>query len=681
MDIDVYEARAAGGGTRRAVRALGCLALAFAIELLALGGTANAEASRCPPYPCYHTAQGVLDWKPSMVRPYDVAGVPLARTAGSSRPGMLIGVDDGPWAYWDQGDLNAQGSDARGNIYKLVEWPYVDRLYYYSHNLLSVPPTVWTNAAHRQGVKVLATLTGDCDNLACEDEMDLLFAQHPHETVDQLRRIAAAYGFDGWMIDIEEGSSLTPNLLAAMSDLSKRRLPNGARVEVLFYNAYETSIDSRIYSALKAAGHWQSDYSPQGAGAVTDPRRSYAFLKRHGATDRAEDAYWSTYVYNYQTDAGHCNGRSSADFLWNGNDCLDRATLFANQGSAVPPRKPPGRYQAPSLYAPAWTLFGGLNDTTAKLPRRRKFERTDAALWRGPGFVDHHGRCVPANRSANAVSSMVRVRPTIARVPFVTRFDSGEGSSFSVQGTVVRENSWNLLSAQDPLPVAWCGDGNTLDAALDYGTAFDGGSSLRVSGKARNGSRRVYLYKADIALPANTGFLLRYAADSRVRPHVVISVSGIHGPVDLRTRPTGRHRGWLRARARLPGRLEHATLTRVGVGFKRGGARPARVDANIGELRVVDRGRLARPEEIRPTRRGGELSWKAAPGPMLYYEVWARDPRRRCLQFLGRTQIERYDLAKPLFRSAPAAGGFEVEPVSAAGGSARLSDPRCRLGS
>jgi hypothetical protein len=189
----------------------------------------------------------------------------------------------------------------------------------------------------------------------------------------------------------------------------------------------------------------------------------------------------------------------------------------------------------------------------------------------------------------------------------------------------------------------------------------------------------VYLYKADIALPANTGFLLRYAADSRVRPHVVISVDGVHAPVDLRTRPTGRHRGWVRARASLPHRLEHATLTRVGVGFRRGGARPATVDVNLGELRVVDRGKLTDPEEIQPNRRGGDLSWKAAPGPTLYYNVWARDSRRRCLQFLGRTQIKRYDLAKPLFGAAPAARRFEVEPVSAEGRSARLSDPRCRL--
>lgn len=681
MDVGAQEAPAVSRGGRLAARGLACLAVALGFQLLAFAGTAGAEASRCAPYPCYHTAQGVLGWTPSKVSPYDVAGVPLAKKAGTSEPGMLVGLDNGPWSYWDRSDLNAQGSDARGNVYSLSQWPYVDRLYYYSHNLLSVPPTVWTNAAHRQGVKVLASLTGDCDDLACETQFDHLFAQHPGETVDQLQRIAAAYGFDGWMIDIEEDESLTPNLLAAMSELSKRRLPGGARLDVAFYNAHQTKIDSRIYGALKAAGHWQADYSPFGEGAVDDPRQSYEFLAGHGDAGLAADSYWSTYVYNYETGDSDCDGgHTSAEFLWNGQKCLTLGPLFANQGSALAPRDPPGRYLAPSLYAPAWTMFGGLRDTTDKLPNRARFEKTDSALWRGPGFVDRGGRCAPADTSANAVSSMVKVRPAIAGVPFVTRFDSGEGSSFSAQGAVVHEGGWNLLSNQDALPVAWCGEGDTLDAELDYGAAFDGGSSLHVSGRARDGSRRVYLFKARAELPAHTGFLLRYAAGGGVPPHVVASLAGVDRPVDVRIHRVTSHNGWVLARARLPARLAPATLSRVGVAFGDDGDRAKHVNATIGELRIVDRDTLTRPAAIDPARRGDDLSWDGGTGSILYYNVWARARTRPCLRLIGRTQIERYDLAQPLFGPAPPGGGYEVQPVNASGGAAKLSGPRCRPG-
>jgi endo-beta-N-acetylglucosaminidase D len=653
------------------------LAMALGIQLVAFAGTAPAEVSRCAPYPCYHTARGVLQWKPSLVRPYDVAGVPLADRAPTSQPGMLVGLDNGAWSYWDQADLNAQGSHARGNVYNFAQWPYVDRLYYYSHNLLSVPPTQWTNAAHRQGVKVLATLTGDCDDLECENQFDRLFARSPDETVDQLQRIAAAYGFDGWMIDIEEDSSFKPNLLAAMSDLSKRRLPGGARVDVAFYNAGQTTLDSRMYQALRAAGLWQSDYTP-GDGAVDDPKQSYDFLAARGQAALADDTYWSSYVYSYETGSSQCGGNTSADFLWNGNKCLDRSTLFKNQGSALAPRDPPGRYQAPSLYATAWTLFGGLKDTTDKLPNRGKFRQTDAVLWQGPGYVDRGGRCVPADRSSNAVSSMVSPRPAIAQVPFVTRFDSGEGSSFSAQGKVVRDAGWNLLSAQDPLPVAWCGDGGTLDAELDYKTAYDGGSSLRVSGRARDGSRRVYLYGAHARLPANPGFRLRYEAGHGAAPHVVLTLRGRGRPVDIATHRSTRHGKWVLARGTLPKRLAPAVLTRVGVGFGHHGRHARKVNANIGELRIVDRARLGRPAQITPTRNGQNLSWAPAPGAILYYDVWRREPTRSCLSFIGRTQITRYDLANPLFGPAPASGRYEVQPVSTTGAGAKLSGPRCR---
>jgi hypothetical protein len=273
---------------------------------------------------------------------------------------------------------------------------------------------------------------------------------------------------------------------------------------------------------------------------------------------------------------------------------------------------------------------------------------------------------------------MVKVRPAIAGVPFVTRFNSGEGSTFSAQGAEVRDNSWNLLSAQDALPVAWCGQGDSLDAELDYGTAFDGGSSLRVSGRVRDGARRVYLYKARAELPDHTGFLLRYEAGGGVRPNVVVSLDGVDGPVDLQPHRITRHNGWALARARLPGRLAPATMTRVGVGFGDHGERAATLDAHIGELRVVDRDTLSRPAMVDPTRSGDDLSWARPPGSTLYYNVWAAHPSRPCLLFVGRTQLERYDLASPLFGPAPAGGGYEVQPVNASGGAAKLSAPRCR---
>ena len=44
--------------------------------------------------------------------------------------------------------------------YVFYHWQYIDIFNYFSHNMVTIPPAVWTNAAHRHGVLVLGeTLT------------------------------------------------------------------------------------------------------------------------------------------------------------------------------------------------------------------------------------------------------------------------------------------------------------------------------------------------------------------------------------------------------------------------------------------------------------------------------------------------------------------------------------------
>lgn len=41
-----------------------------------------------------------------------------------------------------------------GTIYRIWDWSSVDIFVYFSHNLVTIPPVCWTNAAHKNGVKV-----------------------------------------------------------------------------------------------------------------------------------------------------------------------------------------------------------------------------------------------------------------------------------------------------------------------------------------------------------------------------------------------------------------------------------------------------------------------------------------------------------------------------------------------
>lgn len=47
-----------------------------------------------------------------------------------------------------------QGTSAE-NPYAFYHWQYIDIFNYFAHNLVTIPPAVWTNAAHKNGVIVI----------------------------------------------------------------------------------------------------------------------------------------------------------------------------------------------------------------------------------------------------------------------------------------------------------------------------------------------------------------------------------------------------------------------------------------------------------------------------------------------------------------------------------------------
>jgi hypothetical protein len=637
------------------------------------------HASSCPPYPCYATAAALLAWAPASVRRFDVANVPLANRVQRPVPRMLVGFDNGPWSFWPDFDLNAQGSASTGNVYNFSYWQYVDLFYYYLHELVSVPPTVWVDAAHRNGVAALGTLTSDCDG--CGHEMDTLFQRHRSRAVQKLRRLAAAYGFDGWLIDIENGARLSRELITAMGQLARQTLPTGRRVQVSWYRAGTEQLDEHAYRALQAAGSWQSDYDHKGDSP--HPRATYDLLAHQTppGVHRRYDAYWASDVFRppYDQPADVCGGQSGSNYLFNGRECNDVAVLFANQRSARAPTDPPAFFQSLALFAPDWTMYAGLNQTTDPRSPRDVFQAVDQQLWAGTGgYRLSEGRCELAQPGQNSVSALIRPRSVLTQVPFVTRFDTGEGSDFFVEGRAAGAGSWNLLSAQDPAPTEACGEGDTLGASIDYDDdAYDGGSSLRITGTATADSRRLYVYEASAPLPQRAAFTLRYrqlpaGGDAGPEPHVVVWVDG-KGPIDLepsRTSTPGER--WTSIQAQLPADVGPGTLTRIGVGFDVNRRRP--VDTLIGELGVVDLDAYQPPAQIRPHASAGKLTWHdPSASTTQYYNVWT--VRRSCLAFVGRTMLRLYDLHHPLFRAD--GGRFVVQPVNTSGLASHLSPPPC----
>ena len=237
-----------------------------------------------------------------------------------------------------------------------------------------------------------------------------------------------------------------------------------------------------------------------------------------------------------------------------------------------------------------------------------------------------------------------------------------------VQGRPAGRN-WNLLSAQDALPSEICGEGAEPRAEIAYDTAYDGGSSLRVTGTTAANARRIYLYEASVNLPAKSAaIVLRYLTGGQGTPEATFWING-NGPVD---RPPTEKRiegAWTYTLTDLP---RSGELTRLGISFPSS----TTVDTRIGEIGVVDLGSYTPPFPIRPTEEPGRLSWDEAPATK-YYNVWAVPQRASCSTFVGRTLLPLYDLDRPLFAIPGPSPQFLIQPVNESGLAAQVSPSPC----
>jgi mannosyl-glycoprotein endo-beta-N-acetylglucosaminidase len=634
-------------------------------------GASVPAPNACGSYQCFYRADDFLRSVPSP-KPAQVATVPLhgrAVSAAPNAPEMLVGLDNGPWVFWPVSDGFAQGRSGvidgvpAGNVFNFSHWQYVDELYYYVHQTVAIPPTQWVNAAHRNGVAVLGTVTPDCN--VCGPEAAKLFTPGTYkQTVRKLHDYAVAYGFDGWLIDIE-ATDLVPSrtLLQAVTDLTRATLLDGRNLRVVLYHGNEFSLGP-LLPYFEAGAQWQSDYD----SATIWPPKTYRTLVERDLQAQKQRAFWASYVYAYQGKcaAGEQTTRSQ---IWNGNrtsgttpQCLDTAALFANQRAIVPPRPQPGAprfYTSASLFAPIWPFVGNLPDKAAPASRDL-VHAADDALWVGSG-VQYSGSPCRRSGTDNAVSALITPRSVVGDLPFVTSFNAGEGDTYAIQGTEIRAAPWNNLSVQDVLPTWFCVVRGGLNVAIGYaagrsGDAYNGGSALRLSGSAGE----VELYQARIAVGVRARPMLAFVTktDRGASPYVRISYSD--GTSELVPATTS-GRSWRQTVSPLEGRGR--TITAISVGVR---GSQDRVDALLGQIRLYDGTADAVPAPIPVSSTAPVITWSvAAKPPAVSWNVYRSTPD--CLRFLGPAVTNSYDVTQAMFGPGSGANRYVIQPVSAAG--------------
>ena len=594
----------------------------------------------------FDTAKEILQWDPRSADPLTVSNVPLSRRVGAQDVRMLVGFDNGPWTYWPEFDASPQGGH-RGNVYNFQYWQYVDAIYYYVHRLAAVPPVMWIDAAHRNGVKVYAAVTCDCDG--CPDQFNELL-QQPQAAAQQLYLIAKTYGFDGWMFDVEDGGSADQNLVEALQSLKAKS------VGASYYHAFEFDVNDGNYSLFQAGTFLQSDYT-ESAGY---PQQTYEFLKKNGAESERFRAYWAVYVYSYRC------GPEVPNALYNGYDYLDVERCFKQLGQARQPDRPAQYYQSLGIYAPDWTMYGGHDFTSDALPARETFHETDRKFWVGDNpSVTSDGLLQTAQP---AVSNYIRPRSSIVALPFVTRFNTGEGSFFSISGQRLASAEWCHLGCQDRLPT-WCcsagGAPGTVQANISYEDAYDGGSALTFRGTLPAKQQvefPLFLTQAELRQTAQVLMVYKLAQNS-LPPYLTLTfsdgksytISGQKGD------------GWVRATGQ-PATTK--LMAQISLGFSNLGGTDAPVDVALGEVAVRASSSFPPPGLITPVQSGDMLTWAApANDGIWYYNVFCR--RGRSVALVGRVFLPAYDLSAALFPQ-PSGGTYIVQPITISGEASML---------
>ena len=87
--------------------------------------------------------------------------------------------------------------------YHFYHWHLIDAFIYFSHNLVTIPPPSWTNAAHQHGVLSLGTFITEWQDGAKMCAQIFSSSMAVNLAVDRLVMLAEYYQLDGWLINIE----------------------------------------------------------------------------------------------------------------------------------------------------------------------------------------------------------------------------------------------------------------------------------------------------------------------------------------------------------------------------------------------------------------------------------------------------------------------------------------------
>ncbi|QDU54154.1 endo-beta-N-acetylglucosaminidase [Aeoliella mucimassa] len=464
----------------------------------------------------------------------------------------------------------SQGSDT-SRYYAFNNWQYLDAMVFWGGsagegNILA-PNGPVIDAAHRNGVPVYGTIFlppnvygGDIDRLS-----DLVSESRGgrYPLADKLIEIAEKNRFDGWFFNQETSG--------ADSGLAQQT------IDFLQYIQDNSDLEMIWYDSMLENGNisWQGELNSFNNG----------FFEGSSTNDRASDSMfldfrWNANKLNNSASYAEALGRDKYE-IYAGVDVegsgwdqsrVSMSDLFPNGGD---------HRASLGLYRPEWTL----NSTSTV----EQFYERDNQFWVGANADPRDTSGSVGSRGWKGLANYVPEKSPITDGPFVTNFNMGQGNHYWIDGMVSRRGEWNNLSLQDVVPTwRWLIDApsNPLTPEIDFGIAYYGGSSLRVSGNLTS-QNDLRLYMTNLPVTAETNLQVAFKTDVAASDsNMEVLVAFTDDPTNFTAVPVGASSGGGWELATLP-LGDYAGKTIAQLGFRFDGTDDD-YGINIGRLGVID---------------------------------------------------------------------------------------------
>lgn len=610
-----------------------------------MGSAALAQESNLQPYASYWFPEQLLQWSPEKDPDavFNRSSVPLAKRfidpKTQANPSAKINQARivSLVAFNSTAQNPSQGS-ARMRYYSPQYWQYVDQLVFWGgsagEGLILAPNSTVIDAAHRNGVPVLGTVFlpptvygGKIQWLKdLVQEKDGAFP-----VADKMIEVANFYGFDGWFINQEtEGADAA---LAKQTLKFVQYLKDKSGKQVMWY-------DSMVENGEI---DWQN--------ALTPKNQMYF----QASSSMFNNFWWTPEDNQSSHDLAKKLGRSPYD-LYTGIDVEANGFVTALDWDAL---FPPNKDQLTSLgiYRPEWTY-----NSTRTL---EDFYTRDSIFWVG---LNGNPANIDTSLAWKGLAYYVPSASSVQQMPFVTSFNVGQGKQYAIDGQVLSQSEWNNLSVQDILPsYRWVMQG-TLKPSMDFDTAYNGGNSLKVTGKL-DGENVLKLYQTQLKLEKDSQLNVVFKPQKAGASGLGVRLTFTDGSTTTLALGDAKKDGWNSNTVSL---TAHAGKTINVVSLVFSGKADA-YQMNIGQLGFLkgDVDAPSAPTDLKvlssmqpdSDTANLRLNWGKASTPVLHYNLYKRNADGSKV-FLGATPNNHYYVSGLKRLNVEPSSVLEVEAVS-----------------